>query len=430
MFVVPAGEKVSDAGNRAIIDRLVGEVSGGRQVGGVVSPFQARAVSEDGSTAYATVMYTATADDLTDATKDHLREAVDQARAAGLTVDVGGPVLAGQPEVGGLSELVGVGLAALVLLITFGSLVAAGLPLVTAVLGVGVSMLTIFTVGGVFGLSATSSTLASMLGLAVGIDYALFVVSRYREERAKGHPPQEAAGLAVGTAGSAVVFAGLTVVVALAGLAVVGIPAAGMMGVTAAGAVVIAVLVALTLVPALLGFWPDAVLARRVRTGRARKETDNAGTRWARLVLRRPVTVLLGSVVSLAVLAVPVVDLQLGMPGDETKSTATTERRAYDALADGFGPGFNGPLTIVVDAHGAGDPQAAVRTIAAKIAGTPGVVSVSPAQFNPAGDTALFTATPATAPTSEQTKDVVRLIRGERPSTALARLSWSRAPRR
>ncbi|GAA1016410.1 membrane protein [Acrocarpospora pleiomorpha] len=418
VFVVPAGEKVTDAGNRAIIDGLVGEVSRGGQVAGVVSPFQARAVNEDGSTAYATVTYAAASGDLTDATKDHLRAAVDRARAAGLTVDVGGPVLASEPEVGGLSELVGVALAALVLLITFGSLAAAGLPLVTAVLGVGVSMLTIFTVGGVFGLSATSSTLASMLGLAVGIDYALFVVSRYREERAKGHPPQEAAGLAVGTAGSAVVFAGLTVIVALAGLAVAGIPAAGKMGVAAAGAVVVAVLIALTLVPALLGFWPDAVLARRVRTGGTRKEADNAGTRWARFVLRRPVLVLLGSVVSLAVLAVPVADLQLGMPGDEAKSTATTERRAYDELADGFGPGFNGPLTIVVDAQGAGDPRVAVRTIAAKIAGTPGVVSVSPARFNPAGDTALFTATPSTAPTSEQTKDVVRIIRGERPATS------------
>lgn len=421
VFVVPAGEKVTDASNRATIDALVDRVSRGSQVAVAANPFQARAASEDGSTAYATVTYTAAPGDLTDATKNHLRDAVDQARAAGLTVEVGGPVLASKPKIGGLSELVAVALAALILLITFGSLVAAGLPLVTALLGVGISTLTIFTLGGAFGLSTTSTILASMLGLAVGIDYALFVVSRYREERAKGEPPHEAAGLAVGTAGLAVVFAGLTVIITLAGLAVVGIPAAAKMGLTAAGAVVVAVLIALTLVPALLGICPNAVLARRVRTGRetgsATSTTDNRGTRWAKVITRRPLPVLLAAIAGLVVLAMPVLHLQLGTPGDETKSTATTERRAYDALAKGFGPGFNGPLTIVVDARGAGDPQEAIRTIAAKITETPGVVSVSPAQFNPARDTALFTATPSAAPTSKQTKDLVQLIRTGRPAT-------------
>jgi RND superfamily putative drug exporter len=413
VFVAAANEKVTDAGNRTVIDRAVNEASQGDQVAGVVNPFQAKAVSEDASTAYAIVTYKAKANDLTDTTKQHLGEVVDRARAAGLTVDVGGPVLASPAGVGGISELVGIMLAALVLLMTFGSLVAAGLPLVTALLGVGVSMLTIFTFGGLFGLSSNSSTLATMLGLAVGIDYALFVVSRYREERAAGHPPQEAAGLAVGTAGTAVVFAGLTVIIALAGLAVIGIPAAAEMGVTAAGAVVVAVLIALTLVPALLGFCPNAVLARGVRKGRTTKPGD-AGARWAGFVLRHPVPVLLASVAGLLALALPVLNLQLGMPGDEAKSTENTERRAYDQLADGFGPGFNGPLTIVVDAQSAGDRQAAVRAIAAKIASTPGVVTVSPARFNPAGDTALFTATPSTAPTSEQTKELVRAIRSQR----------------
>jgi RND superfamily putative drug exporter len=410
VFVASTGAKITD--NRAIIDTLVDEVSRGSQVAGVVNPFQARAVSDDESTAFATVTYTATPHGLTDATKQQLREAVEAARAAGLTVEVGGPVLASKPQVGGVSELVGVALAALVLLITFGSLVAAGLPLLTALLGVGISMLTILAIGGAFGVSLTSSIVAAMLGLAVGIDYALFVVSRYREERANGHPPQEAAGLAVGTAGSAVAFAGLTVIIALAGLAVVGIPTAAKIGLTAAGAVLVAVLVALTLIPALLGFFPNAVLARRVHSG-----GTNAGTRWARFVLRHPVPVLLASIAGLVALATPVLHLQLGMPGDEAKSTATTERRAYDALANSFGPGFNGPLTIVVDARGADDPREAVRAVAATIASTPGVVSVSPAQFNPAGDTALLTATPSTAPTSEQTKDLVRLIRAQRPAT-------------
>ncbi|WP_327188311.1 MMPL family transporter [Streptomyces sp. NBC_01334] len=416
VFVAPQGQKVTASDNRATIEKLVDEAGEGSQVKAAVSPFQAGAVSKSGSTAYAIVTYKAKSKDITDSTKQHLQTAVDEARKAGLTVDVGGSVLASQPAAGGSSEAIGIAIAALVLLVTFGSMTAAGLPLLTAVLGVGISMVSIMALGSTFGLSTTSSSLASMLGLAVGIDYALFVVSRYREERAKNRAPQEAAGLAVGTAGSAVVFAGLTVVIALAGLSVVGVPTLTKMGLSAAGAVVIAVLVAVSLVPALLGLCPNAVLSRRVRKGKQKSggTTRNAGTRWAQFVLRRPVPVLLASVAVLGTLALPVMDMQLGMPGDESKSTATTERRAYDELAEGFGPGFNGPLTVVVDAKGVKDPKSALSTIREKIADTAGVVSVSTVTFNPVGDTALFTATPSTAPTSEETKDLVRAIRGER----------------
>ncbi|MEV0972160.1 MMPL family transporter [Microtetraspora glauca] len=435
VFVAPDGQKITDTANRAVIEKLVAEApAGSSQVAGAVSPFRAGTVSEDASTAYASITYKVPSKELTDDTKTHLRQAVDEARNAGLTVDAAGSVLASSPAAGGLSEVVGIVIAALVLLVTFGSMVAAGLPLLTAVLGVGISMVAIMALGSTLGLSTTSSSLSSMLGLAVGIDYALFVVSRYREERGRGHMPRQAAGLAVGTAGSAVVFAGLTVVIALAGLSVVGVPTLTKMGLSAAGTVLVAVLIALTLVPALLGFFPNAVLSRRARksvtnrttghaTGHAAGDlpgnaaTGNAGTRWARFVLRRPVAVLVASLIGLGALAIPMLDLQLGMPGDETKSTETTERRAYDELADGFGPGFNGPLTIVVDAGNAGEPETAVQTIAGKIGATEGIVSVSEAHFNLAGDTAMFTATPSTAPTSQQTMDLVDLIREQRPAT-------------
>ncbi|GAA3821061.1 hypothetical protein GCM10023083_63050 [Streptomyces phyllanthi] len=223
---------------------------------------------------------------------------------------------------------------------------------------------------------------------------------------------------------------------------------------------VVAVLIALTLVRAFLGFWPNAVLSRRTRKGsepddkaetrgrtlRGRrplprkknsvarssaradvvvalgsgetdeKERDNLGTRWARFVLRRPLPVLILGVLGLGGLALPATGLQLGMPGDEAKSTSTTERRAYDALAEGFGPGFNGPLTIVVDAKGSADPKAAVSTISEEIGATKGIVSVSQARFNEAGDTAVFMATPSTSPTDEKTKTLVKTIRDERPA--------------
>ncbi|MFJ7335532.1 MMPL family transporter [Streptomyces sp. NPDC101110] len=417
VFIAPGGEKVTAAGHRKAVENAVAALGDGTQVAGAVDPFRAGTVSEDGRTAFATVTYEVGAADLTDAGRDHLERTVEQARDSGLTVEAGGTALAAEGGPGGAAEVIGVAIAAVVLLITFGSLAAAGLPLLTAVAGVGISMATILALSDALGLSTTTGTLAMMLGLAVGIDYALFVVSRYREERARGRTPQEATALAVGTAGSAVVFAGLTVVIALAGLAVVGIPMLTRMGLAAAGAVVVAVLIALTLVPALLGFWPNAVLTRRARrSGRIEEVTAvNAGTRWARFVLRRPLPVLLLGVVGLGALALPAADLRLGMPGDEAKPVSTTERRAYDALAEGFGPGFNGPLTVVVDARGAADPKAAAGTIAKEIGGTRGVVSVSPARFNDAGDTAVFSAVPATAPTDEKTKSLVSAIRGERP---------------
>ncbi|MGW5659991.1 MMPL family transporter [Streptomyces sp. NPDC003758] len=417
VFVAPSGEKVTATGHKQAVEKAVAELADGAQVASAVDPFRAKAVSKDGSTAYATVTYKVKANDLTDASRIHLERTLDEARHSGLTVEAGGSAMDDRGGAGGAAEGIGIAIAAVVLLVTFGSLAAAGLPLLTAVVGVGVSMATILALSHALGLSTTTGTLAMMLGLAVGIDYAVFVVSRYREERAKGRAPREAAGLAVGTAGSAVVFAGLTVVIALAGLAVVGIPMLTKMGLAAAGAVIVAVFVALTLVPAVLGFWPNAVLTRKARTSGRIEEggENNGGTRWARFVLRRPVPVLLLGVVGLGALAVPMTSLQLGMPGDEAKPTSTTERRAYDALAEGFGPGFNGPLTVVVDAKGDADPKGAAQTISEQIGATKGVVSVSPARFNAAGDTAVISVVPSTAPTDGRTKDLVQTIRGERP---------------
>ncbi|MDQ1035381.1 RND superfamily putative drug exporter [Streptomyces sp. V3I8] len=436
VFVAEHGRQVTSAAGRSAVGELVTAVADGPQVADAASPFDTNAVSKDKSTAYATVTYKVASDDLTDASKTDLTKAVEQARDAGLTVEVGGSALETEAAQG-VGEVLGVLVAAVVLLITFGSLAAAGLPLLTAILGVGISLAAITAVSSVFGFSSTVGELAMMLGLAVGIDYSLFVVSRYREERAKGHQPQEATALAVGTAGSAVVFAGLTVVIALLGLSVIGVPMLSKMGIGSAGAVMVGVLIALTAVPALLGFWPNAVLSRRDRKGERRSRTKilslvgrtrtagittkaSRGVRWAQFVVRRPLPVLLLSVIGLGALAVPSLDLRMGMPGDEAKSTATTERRAYDALAEGFGPGFNGPLTVVVDVKKAKDPQAAVTAVSDKLTGTKGVVSVSPARFNEAKDTAVIAAVPSTAPTSRQTQDLVHNIRSERSAVESA----------
>ncbi|MEU8728021.1 MMPL family transporter [Streptomyces tendae] len=421
VFVSPNGEKVTASENKKAVEAAIAELADGTQVASTVDPYESGAVSEDGSTAYTTVTYKVDAAGLTDASRSHLDESLEHARDSGLTVEAGGDAMEDMGGPSGTAEAIGVSVAAVVLLITFGSLAAAGLPLLTALIGVGISLFAITALAGPLGLADTTSTVAIMLGLAVGIDYALFIVSRYREERAKGRTAQEAVALATGTAGSAVVFAGLTVVIALAGLSVVGIPMLTEMGLGAAGAVVVGVLIALTLVPALLAFWPDAILTRKDRKARRAGGTPretrkvNGGTRWASFVLRRPLPVLLAAVAGLGALALPMTDLQLGMPGDEAKSTQTTQRRAYDALAEGFGPGFNGPLTVVVDARDADDPKAAAETVSERIGGTEGVVSVSPAQFNESGDTAVFSVVPTTAPTGQETKDLVNTIRGDRP---------------
>ncbi|MEU8289873.1 MMPL family transporter [Streptomyces pseudogriseolus] len=460
VFVAEDGGRVTSAAHRAAIDTLVASVADGPQVAEATGPFEAKAVSEDASTAYATVTYKVAPDELTDASKDEVTRAVERARDAGLTVEVGGSALETEPAQG-LGEVLGIAVAAVVLLITFGSLAAAGLPLLTAVLGVGISLCGITALGSALGFSSTVGELAMMLGLAVGIDYSLFVVSRYREERAGGQQPQEAAAVAVGTAGSAVVFAGLTVVIALLGLSVVGVPMLTKMGVGSAGAILVGVLISLTAVPALLAFWPDAVLSRRGRkgargartrsrwsrwsrlsrgnrrnrwTGRSRAAEADAqatgatgaagktpwGVRWARFVVRRPVPVLILTVVGLGALAMPALDLRMGMPGAEAKSTSTTERRAYDALAEGFGPGFNGPLTVVVDVERAADPQAAVTAVADELAATEGIVSVFPPRFNKAEDAAILSAIPSTAPAGEQTQDLIHTLRGERSAVEAA----------
>lgn len=424
VFRAPAGEKMTDAANKATVQKTVRELrSGSDEVASVADPYKAGGVSKDKTTAYVLTSYKVSAMELEDKTRDALKEAGEDARASGLTVEIGGDALEQMPETGA-TEIIGIAISAVVLLITFGSLVAAGLPLLTAIIGVGIGISGITALATTLGLSSTTSTLAMMIGLAVGIDYALFIVSRYRAELAEGQEREEAAGRAVGTAGSAVVFAGLTVVIALAGLAVVNIPMLSKMGFAAAGTVVIAVLIAISLIPALLGFAGSKVLSRKVRKAAkkgaegeaAGEEKPNAGTRWARFVLRRPVTVLLVGVLGLGAAALPAASLELGLPDDGSQPTSTTKRKAYDLMSDGFGPGFNGPLMVVVDAKGSDDPKGAVEQARKAIRDVDGVASVSPAQFNKANDTAMLTVISKYKPSSVDTEDVVHHIRDEAAS--------------
>ncbi|MEU9863589.1 MMPL family transporter [Streptomyces sp. NPDC047971] len=430
----PEGAKITTPAQRTTVERLVAELGASSpQVVGVADPYKTPdvSISEDGTTAYMVVTYKVPATEVGDKAHDALDAATERARRAGLTVEAGGDAVKIEQAMGGTGEQIGILVSAIVLVLTFGSMIAAGMPLITALVGVGIGISGITALGSTLGLSGTTSTLAMMIGLAVGIDYALFIVSRFRAERAEGRTPEEAAGRAVGTAGSAVVFAGLTVIVALAGLAVVDIPMLTKMGLAAAGTVAVAVLVAITLVPALLGFAPVKVMARKGRLAYAvkplserkrrraakhaerlaRKTKPNLGSRWASFVLRHPVAVLLAGVVGLGTVAVPAAGLELGLPGEGQMSTETTQRKAYDLLSESFGPGFNGPLMVTVQTDGAENAKAAGDEVGKALGNVSGVASVYPAAANKPGDTAILTVIPETGPTEKRTEELVRELR-------------------
>ncbi|WP_338779861.1 MMPL family transporter [Streptomyces sp. DG1A-41] len=425
VFKAPGGEKMTDPGNKATVQETVKELADGSEVVRVTDPYQAKAVSKDGTIAYAQVSYKVSGMELEDSSRDALEDSARDARKAGLTVEIGGDALQTVPHTG-TGEIIGIAVAAVVLVITFGSLVSAGLPLLTALIGVGIGVSSITALAGALNLGSTTSTLAMMIGLAVGIDYALFIVSRYRAELAEGRDREDAAGRATGTAGSAVVFAGLTVVIALVGLSVVNIPMLTKMGVAAAGTVAIAVLIALTMIPALLGYAGRRVkpagekgkLLGRAKTQEKQEKQEepakpNLGTRWASFVVRRPIAILLLGVIGLGAAAVPAASLELGLPDDGSQPTSTTQRRAYDLLSEGFGPGFNGPLMVVVDAKDSDDPKAAFTKVGDEIKGLEGVVTVTPPAPNKAGDTATITVIPDSKPSSVATEDLVHSIRGK-----------------
>ncbi|GII59615.1 membrane protein [Planotetraspora thailandica] len=412
VFAAPPGSTLTDQALRTTVRDTVEKLKSAPQVANVADPFQANTVSPDGRYAFAQVSYRVQGIELTADDRDALIRTAEAGRINGLTVEVGGDALQSAPETG-IAEVIGIAIAGIVLLITFGSLVAAGLPLLTAILGVLIGLAGIMAVSGFVDINANSTILALMLGIAVGIDYALFIVSRYRHELALQTDRAEAAGRAVGTAGFAVVFAGLTVIIALAGLTVVGIPVLASMGLAAAATVALAVLVALTLLPALLG-----LAGRRITAGRRSLESDAgpapAGERWARFITRHRVPALIIAVLALVLVAVPATGLRLGVPDDGMSAVDTTQRKAYDLISTGFGAGVNGPLTVVVDADASGDAGTAVARVTNAIKTLNGVVSISPPVTSPDGSTALLTVIPATGPRDQATDDLVADIRHQK----------------
>jgi putative drug exporter of the RND superfamily len=410
VFAAPNGGQVKD--DAASIE---GSIAAAEKTPGVVSitdPLKTPgAISKDGAYALANVQFEDERDQIKSAQREHLQDSFAPAEKAGLDVQFGGAAGEEKADAGGASELIGIVVALIVLTITFGSLLTAGLPLGTAAIGVGIGILGITLATAFTTLSSTTSALAAMLGLAVGIDYALFIVSRYRTGVTQGMDPDEAIGHAVGTSGSAVVFAGSTVAIALAALAVCGIPFLTAMGLAAAGTVVIAVLIALTLVPALLGF-----AGRRALKGKdlekPRGSEETMGKRWVGLVTRHRVIAAVVPAVVLLLIAMPVLNMRLGLPGEGTAPKHETKRQAYDLITKGFGAGANGGLTVVAELPRSGG-KAAAASVANELTKLEDVAKVGTPAFSPDESIAVIGVTPKSGPETTATEDLVEAVRDQ-----------------
>ncbi len=417
VFAVSNGGTVDDAANAATIAKTMDTIAKVDGVASVVTPGPAGTVSKDGTVALGQVHYPVSAYAVTTQTTDAVAAAAAPARATGLTVEFGGEVVPGKTNKPPASEGIGLLVAIVVLLFAFGSVLAMGLPIITALLGLGIGISGVGIMSAFVDLSSSAPTLAIMIGLAVGIDYALFVVTRHRQNLSHGLEVEEAAARANATAGGAVVFAGVTVVIAIASLSVVGIPFLTVMGLAAAATVAVAVLVAITLLPALLGFAGTNIDRFRVpgiknRTGGA-AEGETFGHRWATKVTRRPWVALGVGIAVMGILAIPLLSMRLGLPDNGSEPPGSTQRKAYDLVSAGFGAGYNGQLMLVTDLKGVTDTKQALAEIDRAVGGYPGVVSVAPARLNPAGDTAVQSVVPANGPASTQTETLVHGLRGD-----------------
>ena len=406
---------LTDAGSRAAIGSTLARVSRLPHVTGVVSPYSSRAgaISRDGTIGLATVTFDQRANVLPKSAVNKVIATAETARSPKLQVELGGQAIEQAQQASlGFATVVGIGAAIVILLISFGSFLAMGLPIATALLGLGAGLGLIGLVSQVIEVPDFGSQLALMIGLGVGVDYALFIVTRFRENyRENGGNVQGAVEAAMNTAGRAVVFAGTTVVIALLGMLALGVTILSGAAVAAAIGVVLVLAASLTLLPAFL-----SVAGRRIgATGRrrgARPASDGSSfwLRWVERVQRRPVLAAVAATALMLALAAPALGLRLGASDAGNNPASNTTRKAYDLVARGFGPGFNGPLQVAVKLPKAGD-QAALSQLSAGMRATDGVASVAPPRLNAVGDTAAIVVYPTTSPQSSQTADLVTHLR-------------------
>jgi len=462
VVVAPDGQTVDQAGIKNPVEDTVDHLAKVDGVSGATSPYSTTVknlISDDRTAAIITVQLKGQQTTVTAETKTALQDAgadLQKELPHGSQVAVGGQLFSQSLPTLSLTELIGVGIALVVLIVTFGSFIAAGMPLLTALLGVGLSMALIF-IATVFGpISSTTPLLALMLGLAVGIDYSLFIISRHQSQLKAGVDPEESTARSVATAGSAVLFAGITVIIALAGLAVANIPFLTTMGFAASAAVAIAVLVALTLTPALLGFAGARITPGRRASRRAEKRAARSATTagdavaadrtapaadpapapasagapslahaataeipkgffrgWVRAVTRFPIVTVVAVIVALGIAAVPALQLRLALPDAGSHAPDDPARITYDLISEHFGPGYNGPLIVTGSIISSTDPVGLMDKIGAEIAEMPGVAAVPLSTPNATADTGIVQVIPTTGPDDQRTADLVAELRAK-----------------
>ncbi len=422
VFATTGGSaKVTDPAAKAAIETAMTKLRSVPQVSLVVDPFQGRRVSQSGQVALGQVQWSAKPAAVQDANLNAVKAAMKPVQADGVQVEYNGSVYPGwRTPISEVPELIGLIIAFGILMITFGAFAAAGMPILGAIIGVVTTLMGITAVASVLTIASASTTVALMLGLSCGIDYGLFILSRHRTNLLNGMTPEESVPLAMGTAGSSVVFAGLTVIIALCGLTVVGIPFLTVMGLAAAASVTVALLIALTLLPAMLGFAGTKVAkftrlpllgarAGRVARRSAADPDSSAGAGWARFVVRRRVPVLIGGIALLGVLAIPAASIHLGLPSGASQSKDNTQRKAYDLTTEGFGAGYNGPLLIVAQGvHGPSD----TRQIAGALTKLPDVAQVTPLAAQ--NGISLIRLIPRSGPNDPATASLVHTLRDHR----------------
>ncbi|MGW6424146.1 MMPL family transporter [Nocardia sp. NPDC055053] len=445
----PAGQKLTDPANRQALDTMIAQLEqldivdhskpipnpvavteemgclGAERDPSICSgaPLNVLNKTEPDTVAYVSVPFTIKEfADITAADREAAYNAGDTARAAGLTVEISGTIAMEQEMPSGKSEMIGMAVALVVMVVAFGAIVAAFVPIITAIVGLGAATSLIFLSTSVLSIPSFTTFLASMIGIALSIDYALFIVSRYKHELAVQDSPEEAAGSALGTAGSAVVFAGLTVIIALVGLSIVGVRFLTFMGLGGAVAAAFAVLTAITLMPALLGAFGKHLFKPKLPVIAQHDPEDDTivtnGTRVARVIAKWPAVTMVLAIVALGLLAAPAINLNLGLPGEDSLPKSTTVRKAYDLRTEGFGEGSNGVLQIAVDLSDTpvDQRQAALLALREKLQSYPDMELVTEPQLSQDGAGALINGIPKAGPNAQSTKDLVHAARDAEPA--------------
>jgi RND superfamily putative drug exporter len=417
-IVVHSEAGVSSPEVKARAEKIFIDVAGNDHVVSVASPYSAegaRQISEDGKTAYADVALDKNDNEYTPAEAKALVEPVISAGDDALQVEVGGPVAALSQTAAVGSEGIGLIAAAIILLVTFGSFVAMGLPLITALFGLGIAMALGEVLRRVVDIPDWAPATAAMVGIGVGIDYALLIVTRFRSSLAAGQEPRRATLTAIATAGRAVLFAGLTVVISMLGILLMGQPAMNGFAFTVVLAVLVTMAASVTLLPAILGFAGRNIERLHVPfvSKKAHAYDTSRWYRWSRFIQHRPWLAAIGGLAVLLALAAPFLGIRFGFPDAKNDPPNYTTRQAYDLLADGFGPGFSAPMLLTVQGQSNGELLTSADAVGDKLRKVGGVAFVGPAIVNDAGDTAVLTLVPTTSPQDKATEDLVGTLRDQ-----------------